>query len=1622
MKRTFFLLLFIVSVSQVFAQLYRNEWIDYSKPHYKFKVNFGIDPVTVQPIKNKLVRIPFATLQAAGLGNVVAEDFKLFRNGVEVPIYTSVAAGLLSATDYIEFWGEINDGKPDKDLYRDPEFQLTDIWSLQEDAGTYFLTTHTGVNKRLVTTANNANTATIDPTLYFMNTVNYTQRQRRHEGFAAQAALPLYSSSYDRGEGYTTRPIRPIGSPCGQVSFTITFPNLKPYLAGPPMRMKVHTVGNANNARRILVRLNGTDVAFYQMDYFFDAKIEEFGLPVSLVASGTANFQHINQSAVGCDEFRLAYNELTYPRTLDVNNLPALPLTLPASSQGHLLKFYGYGTFTNTPVLYDLTNGKRYIADVSVSDTLRFLTEPSTTASNLVLVNVDAANIHTVTNLQERNFVNYNIASNQGDYLIISNALLYGSGNYVEQYRAYRASANGGGYNAKIVDIDQLEDQFAYGINKHPISIRNFLRYARANFLTTPKHVFIIGKGLNYLEFRNNENQADIAVQNLVPTWGHPASDNLLSANDNTNPTPLTPIGRLSVVSPSEINDYLQKVKQYDSVQRSTSYTVEDKAWMKNVLHVTGANDISIGAQLDGYMVKYKQIISDTFFGANARNFDKLADPSAYSQSLRDFKNLLESGSSLITYFGHSSSTSLDFNLDNPSEYDNKFKYPIFIANGCDAGNFYVYQPQRLSQKTTISEKFTLAPKSGAIAYVATTNYGVVNYLDTFTTKFYRAFSNSFYNQPIGKVISAGIQDVLNNTNTTDFFARFHAEQYTLHGDPALKLNTYEYPDYAVQSNTVTITPQRITTAQDSFTVKAVLYNLGKKINDSVQVKITRQYPSGNSEIVFNQLIKAIGVKDSIEIRLPIMPLRDKGLNQITVTIDENNVITEITKANNTITLNVDITDQDIIPVYPYNYAIVNTNNFKLAASTANPFDVMKMYEVEIDTTAKFNSPFKVTLNKLSVGGVVEFDHGLTLQNNTTYYWRVHEQGSGYWNTASFTYKNLPDVGFRQNHYYQHLNSSYQQMFLDTTNRTFKFGKKANNLFIIHSIYPTSGQNDQDFSIQVNGTGSIASACLGSSVIINVFDTINFRPWENLTNPFGATPTCDVLRKYNFEYDYTTQAGRNNARQFLQSIPNGYLVAVRLVYDFVPVFADQWADDSTTYGINNTLYGILKKEGLPIDSFNSNRNFAFVFKKNDSANFSPKYAFSNGVYERIIMNVDFDTKDTVGFVTSPKFGPAKAWKNVKWNGVGNANSFTQLRVLGVNAAGEKMLLHQLDTLQTSFDISSVSTTDYPYIQLQMRTQDSLLAVAYQLKNWSVEYDGVAEGAMAPNLFVNLPDSAGAGTLAMNDTLKGAIAFKNVSKINFTDSLPVKLVLTNNRLGNVYTYNLHKLKPILAEDTVHVNFAINIALLPQDEYTLYLVVNEQQTLKEQFLFNNYIFKNIYLKTNLIVPVKLLNFAATPKQNKVELSWEVAEQQEVRKYLVEHSTTGRDFTAIGGLNVGLHTQYLLMHENPATGKNYYRLKIVNADGSYLYSQTRLVMFDKTPIVKIYPNPVVDYVQITFTKDNTSPVTLKLYSSSGALVTVKQFSGNIHLQLSSLPSGTYIVQLDDGFNKTNHTLIKK
>ena len=83
--KKYFLLFLLFSATVVHAQL-NNSWIDYSKTYYKFKVS-----------KTGVFRINQSDLSATGLSNTPAEQFQLWRNGLQIRIFTSVPSGPLSA-------------------------------------------------------------------------------------------------------------------------------------------------------------------------------------------------------------------------------------------------------------------------------------------------------------------------------------------------------------------------------------------------------------------------------------------------------------------------------------------------------------------------------------------------------------------------------------------------------------------------------------------------------------------------------------------------------------------------------------------------------------------------------------------------------------------------------------------------------------------------------------------------------------------------------------------------------------------------------------------------------------------------------------------------------------------------------------------------------------------------------------------------------------------------------------------------------------------------------------------------------------------------------------------------------------------------------------------------------------------------------------------------------------------------------------------------------------------------------------------------------------------------------------------------------------------------------------
>lgn len=1461
MKKTLLpILLFITSFAS--AQL-NNSWVDYSKTYFKFKIG-----------KDSLTRIYGSTLATVGLDNVPAADFQLWRNGEEVRLYTSTN-GVMGPGDYIEFWGLMNDGKPDKQLYHDQDYQLNDKYSLETDTVVYFLTVNSGGANLRYTDAPNPSPGSMIPDAYFMRSIDQYFRTRQNRGYAQVLSEYIYSSAYDMGEGWTSKDINPC---CDLVN---EFRNLNVYTAGPAnsLSVRVNVVGGAPNLNReVKVRIFQNEIYRNPLTLFNYQRIRQNNLPLSLLQNPNQVPLYVGLDGVATDRVVVASMGITYPARFVFNNQKSFFFELQASSSGNYLDIESFITNNVAPVLYDLSQGYRYVGDISTAGKVRFVLPASNqTTRRFLLVNQASNYPYAVQSLEPKTFTDYSVSSQQGDYLIISHPALYNDGNgnnYVEEYRQYRSSIQGGSYNTRVYDINDLIDQFGFGIKGHPASVRDFIRYAVNNFSPAPKFVLLIGRGMNYVEVRNNESNPITYKLDFVPTFGWPASDNLL-ASEPSKVTPLVPIGRIAAVTGTEVNQYLSKVREYEQAQQNPSPYVAESGWMKNILHVAGGKDTLENDIFKGYMNGYKAIAIDTSFGGYVETFTKTSTGAVQQENNQRIRDLFNTGLGFIGYFGHSSANTFEFNLSNPQTYNNPGKYPFFNVSGCSAANFYIFDPLRLSGNFTISESYVLAPHRGSIGFLADTHFGIPPFLNFYNTAFYNAFSRDLYGKPVGDQIKRVIQSLGGDNPGLDFFHRIHLEEINLHGDPAIKINYFEKPDFVIEEQMIRVEPNIISVVDNNFDLHISMMNIGKATKDSFRIKVIRQLPNDTIQILYNQKKPGMAYSDSLHLSVPINPLTDKGFNRITVTLDADDEVDELFETNNSVTKEFYIFEDELNPSYPFNYSIITQPGFSYVANTANPLSGVRQYTMELDTTELFNSPFKKTYHSVGPGGLIEFrPTDVTYTANTVYYWRVSvepEPGSQViWNGFSFVY--LPDetTGFNQSHFYQHKKSTLRNIKLDD-DRRFKFKRTENVLNIRTGLYPY--YNWDKIDVNLNSEQIEMYGCVYNNIQVYVFDSTTLTPWVNRNaiqpspgNPgqgmYGSNPVCangpppiDTARLF-FEFPYDNAVYRKSAMDFLDLIPDGKYVAITNLgnKNNNTTFIRNWMNDTLTLGSGQSLYHKLKSIGFTeIDSFYHNLPFLYFFQKGVPS-FAPTQVMGPTESSHIDQSFILYSRAVSGEIESPAFGPARSWDALHWRGSSEdanpAQDTTRIEVWGIKNNGETDLLKTVYHAQDT-TVNFINADTYPFVKLKMFVKDEVNATPYQLDYWRLSGEMIPEGAVAPNIHFQMAD-----TIEQGAPIAFSLAFKNISQTAFSSLIKTKVIVTD-RFNQSHTYYIPPRKALVAGDTLLATYEIDSRNF-SGMNTLFVEFNPDNDQPEQYHFNNILYKQFYVTEDRINPLLDVTF--------------------------------------------------------------------------------------------------------------------------------------------------------------------
>jgi hypothetical protein len=173
---------------------------------------------------------------------------------------------------------------------------------------------------------------------------------------------------------------------------------------------------------------------------------------------------------------------------------------------------------------------------------------------------------------------------------------------------------------------------------------------------------------------------------------------------------------------------------------------------------------------------------------------------------------------------------------------------------------------------------------------------------------------------------------------------------------------------------------------------------------------------------------------------------------------------------------------------------------------------------------------------------------------------------------------------------------------------------------------------------------------------------------------------------------------------------------------------------------------------------------------------------------------------------------------------------------------------------------------------------------------------------------------------------------------------------------------------------------------------------------------------------VLPVELISFTGTNMGDKNRLEWITASEDNTEKFIVEKSLDVNNWFYVGEKpaagNSSARLTYELFDNFPVTGDNYYRLKIIDKDGTFKYSHIiniPIANSNVNGIVGIYPNPTSSDIVLVISSASTQNASVKVYDVLGKLIKavgidLVQGINKPLINLNNLANGTYIISFTD------------
>jgi uncharacterized delta-60 repeat protein len=167
----------------------------------------------------------------------------------------------------------------------------------------------------------------------------------------------------------------------------------------------------------------------------------------------------------------------------------------------------------------------------------------------------------------------------------------------------------------------------------------------------------------------------------------------------------------------------------------------------------------------------------------------------------------------------------------------------------------------------------------------------------------------------------------------------------------------------------------------------------------------------------------------------------------------------------------------------------------------------------------------------------------------------------------------------------------------------------------------------------------------------------------------------------------------------------------------------------------------------------------------------------------------------------------------------------------------------------------------------------------------------------------------------------------------------------------------------------------------------------------------------LAAGSVVPLKLLSFSGIHSNNGNLLQWQTANEVGTKNFIIEKSSTGSNFTNIATVAAQRSgaANYSYLDNSTQSEVVFYRLKMVDVDGSFTYSNIIKLSVDNTVKVEVFPNPVTDFITVSVSRSSINKNAVLINMQGIQLQRIKISRQAFTLNLANYPNGIYLLKIE-------------